>query len=214
MEMLKIIYNNSPVFIQNIMASAKGYIIKRKRFDKKFYRELYRYENNHYKPEKLLRDLLESCDNTEYYKSLFAEYNFNKDAEDIFSELKKLPVLKRETIIKNHSSFININFEGKTFMIGTSGTTGTSLVFPSSRERDNKQWAVWWRYRRKLGLELNTLCGHFGGQVIVPINNQKPPFWRINYFGKQILFSSFHLSIETIGHYHRIFPVLRKRSPG
>lgn len=202
MKISKIIYNNSPTFIQNILASIKGYMINRTRYNHNFHKELHRYENNYYKPKKLLRELLESCKNTVYYKELFAEYNFNTDAEDIFRELKKLPVLKRETIINNHSGFINSNFKGKTFMIGTSGTTGTSLVFPSSYERDNKQWAVWWRYRRKLGLDLNTLCGHFGSQVIVPINNKKPPFWRNNYFGEQILFSSFHLSLETIVYYH------------
>lgn len=202
MEISKFIYDNSPVFVQNIMASVKGYMIKRKRFDKNFHKELHRYENGYYNPEKLLRDILKSSEQTEYYKELFKKYDFNIDAKDIFKELKKLPILKRETIVNNHSGFLNHNSKEKTYMIATSGTTAHSLIFPTSRERENKQWAVWWRYRRKLGIKLNTLCGHFGNKVIVPVKYKKPPYWRYNYFGKQVMFSALHLSLDTIVHYH------------
>ncbi len=202
MEISKFIYDNSPVFVQNIMASVKGYMIKRKRFDKNFHKELHRYENGYYNPEKLLRDILKSSEQTAFYRNQFADCNINIDAADVFNELKKIPILERETIITNQPDFINNNFNGKTFMVGTSGTTAKALVFPSYNLRENRQWAVWWRYRRRLGIELNTLCGHFGNKVIVPIKNKKPPYWRSNYFGKQIMFSPFHLSLDTIEDYH------------
>ncbi len=202
MDIKRIIYNNSNVLIQNILCSLKGYIIRLQRYNRNFFIELDRYENNYYVPEDALRDILNSASNCEYYKKIIIKNNINLNATNIFEELKKFPILKREYVASNYESFINKQYKGKTFKIGTSGTTGTSLVFPCSVDRNNKQWAIWWRYWRKLGIDFNTMCGHFGGQIVVPINHNKPPYWRYNYFGRQFFFSPYHLSINTIEDYY------------
>lgn len=63
---------------------------------------------------------------------------------------------------------------------------------------ENKQWAVWWRYRRALGIELDTWCGWFGGKRIIDPNNKKGPYWRINRPGKQVMYSSLHMTEDTV----------------
>ena len=44
-------------------------------------------------------------------------------------------------------------------------------------------------------------CGIFAGRTIVSPNQKKPPYWRINFPGKQILFSSYHISEKNIMQY-------------
>ena len=36
------------------------------------------------------------------------------------------------------------------------GTTGKGLVFWETDESLNKQWAIWWRYRRQLSIQIDT----------------------------------------------------------
>jgi phenylacetate-CoA ligase len=48
------------------------------------------------------------------------------------------------------------------------------------------------------------------GNVIVPLSQKKPPFWRHNYYHNQLLLSSFHLSKINLPHY---FKKLRSFQP-
>ncbi|WP_415988194.1 hypothetical protein [Butyricimonas virosa] len=202
MSLIKVIYLKSPVWIQNIMCSLQGWIIQKRRYSKSFFEELRRYEGFYYKPEKCLRGFLEDIKEVPYYKSLFEKLEINIYAVDIHEELTKVPIINREEIINNYDQIINKAYRGKTIQLGSSGTTGTALVFPCSIERERKQWAIWWRYRRRLGLDFGMWCGWFGGKVVVPIDNKKAPFWRINYPGKQLMFSAFHMNSVTIKFYY------------
>jgi hypothetical protein len=83
----------------------------------------------------------------------------------------------------------------------TSGTTGSGLVFQETADSESERWAVWWRYRQKLGISPEDLCGVFGGRCLVPLTQKKPPFWRHSPYTRQIFFSSQHLSQETFRAY-------------
>ncbi|MFP3860407.1 MAG: hypothetical protein ACLFUW_06255, partial [Bacteroidales bacterium] len=61
--------------------------------------------------------------------------------------------------------------------------------------------AIWWRYRRMHGISLNDWCGWFGGRIIVPIKQKKPPYWRTCYPLKQVMFSAHHLNNSTVKDY-------------
>src|SRR5438876_12322072 len=50
-----------------------------------------------------------------------------------------------------------------------------------------------------LPISLNTRCAYFGGRSVVPIEQQKPPFWRYNIAGrdrKSTRLNSSHPSIS------------------
>src|SRR5690606_21955337 len=72
------------------------------------------------------------------------------------------------------------------------------------------QWATWWRYWRWHGIQPGTWCGYFGGRSVVPVRQKFPPYWRINYPGRQILFSAYHMNPGNLGHY---MDELRNRRP-
>ena len=52
-------------------------------------------------------------------------------------------------------------------------------------------------------LSLNDWMGWFGGKLIVPNGQNQPPFHRINYFGKQVMFSPVHLNYENAIFYYQ-----------
>lgn len=69
---------------------------------------------------------------------------------------------------------------------------------------------MYWRFRRRHGIQLDTWCGYFGGRSVVPLSQSVPPFWRYNRPGRQILFSGYHLSPAT---YDVYLAELRRRRP-
>jgi phenylacetate-CoA ligase len=137
-----------------------------------------------------------------FYKHTFSECGFNIDADDIYSEIKKLPIINKEIVNIDIKQFYNPDYKRKVGIGHTSGTTGGGLIFPYSVEMENKQWAIWWRYRQWHGIDLDMWCGWFGGRSIISIKNQSLPYWRINIPGKQVMFSAYHLNNNTVFDYY------------
>lgn len=141
-------------------------------------------------------------DHSEFWRKRFKEYKVDLNSTDLESEIKKLPILTKKEVKENVESISIQHPSIKTSTIRTSGTTGSGLIFPQTIEMENSQWAVWWRYRIKLGLSLDMRMGWFAGRSIVPISQKKPPFWRYNSPNKQIMFSAHHLSIDMVEYYY------------
>ena len=76
------------------------------------------------------------------------------------------------------------------------------MKFPQSLSMENAQWAVWWRYRKWHGITDDEWMGWFGGRSIMSGNQTSPPFWRINYPMKQVMFSAHHLAPESAKLYY------------
>jgi phenylacetate-CoA ligase len=58
-----------------------------------------------------------------------------------------------------------------------------------------------WRQRRSFGVSLDDPVINFTGQVIVPLQQRKPPFWRHDYLSGMTLFSMYHLSDRNLPDY-------------
>ncbi|MDH4078457.1 MAG: hypothetical protein OEU68_01425 [Nitrospira sp.] len=74
-------------------------------------------------------------------------------------------------------------------------------MFCETPTAEKERWAVWWRYRQWHGISRDMWCGYFGGRSVVPLQQFEPPYWRVNYPGRQILFSGYHLSPNTSAEY-------------
>jgi phenylacetate-CoA ligase len=137
-----------------------------------------------------------------YYRRLFAEMYI--DPQDIRGpdDLTVLPILDKKTVQEHLADFhSDLKNQMQYCTMHTSGTTGAGLLFPMTLEAEQEQWAVWWRYRARFGLDRNTWHAHFYGKSIVPFERSEPPFWRVNRPGRQILFSAFHMSDRNLGYY-------------
>jgi len=86
----------------------------------------------------------------------------------------------------------------------TSGTTGTPLTVGYDRDTVWMTYAVFDRHYRWAGCRLARDGNRIAvarGNVIVPLDQKTPPFWRMNKRHNQLLLSSFHLSKTNLPSY-------------
>jgi len=160
-----------------------------------------------------LRNFILHCVETvPYYRRKFRELGIKADTIRGLEDLSKcLPIMDKDEAIENFSSLISEAVPKRDVIwIHTSGTTGSGFRFPTTKHSLREQWAICWRYREWHGISMDMWCGYFGGRTIVPIEQSKPPFWRWNFAGRQILFSGYHLSEQNAKYY---LDVLEKYKP-
>jgi phenylacetate-CoA ligase len=203
---LESFYYRLPIAFQNVAASFIGGRIQRRRYPPGFedlekridHQQWFAGDRLRSYQEERLRNVLRSASHSPYWKKIFQDYQLNTSFNNPFEELAKLPVLSKDVIKRNIRDFYNPTIaKQKLVSRHTSGTTGGGLVFHETPLAEQECWATWWRYRQWHGITRDTWCGYFGGRSIVPVHWNKPPFWRINRPGKQVLFSTYHLTPDT-----------------
>jgi len=148
-----------------------------------------------------LRTVLRLAAETPHYRRIFA--SLGGDWHDFATPtgLGNLPILTKLEVQAHPDEFRPERKPPHTKMVHTSGTTGAGLCFLTTSDAAQEQWAIWWRYRKRLGIDRRMRCGYFGGRAIVPVGQERPPYWRHNYAERQLLFSSYHMAPDTLGAY-------------
>lgn len=208
MEKLEKIYEKSPIFIQNLMISVKGFFNYFERYGKaykEYYKELKELdklkleEKIEYQNKELVKFINYAYNNSKFYHELYKDINISeiKTVED----LKKLPIVTKEMIRNNINEVVTI--ERKNAVEGhTGGTTGKSLVVLYTKEDMMKRMAILDYFKEKVGFKNNKMKrATFNGKHIVPQSQNKKVFWRYNLFNKQMIYSSFHLIEENYKYY-------------
>ena len=135
MSVKELLYHNLPVWLQNGAVSLEGWRLHRLRYGgmgrrlKKLMDDqwlsgsaLGRMQNEE------LRKLVAHCAvYVPYYKELFSRLNISPEDIKMSADIKRLPVLKKETLKEDRESFIARN-TGPAYDNYTSGTTGTPLT--------------------------------------------------------------------------------------
>jgi len=202
--MIESIYPRLPVFLQNLVCTIYGIKEKRSRFNEDFYRYLELYQNSQYLSandikldvQQELRSTLVYCrDNVTYYHNIFAQVGLNPDAEYIFVELGKLPVMSKETLRFHASHLVSTVIPEKDRIeLHTSGTTGKALTLFKDKASIAKQWAIWFRHRKRFNVDFGDLHVNFTGKLVVPATQKSPPFWRFNRAFNQYLINMQHVN--------------------
>jgi phenylacetate-CoA ligase len=187
------IYEYLPIFAQDFLINYEGRRRHRLRFGKGFEETYQAYlDRSFWTPgqtwgfqnRRLLAFLtvVFRCPPDEALERFGKHVVMNKqDAKDYFEK----DFLTRYPALKTH----------------TSGTTGTGLIFYTTRRSQQEQWAVWWRYRDWHGIPRQEWSCFFGAPKIVPLRQRNPPFWRENHTGKQLIFSNYHMDKTTAPYY-------------
>jgi phenylacetate-CoA ligase len=215
------LYGHLPFPFQNAAASLEGWKVRRRRYGRNFNRllseaeqrsklsqdELVEYRNAR------LRAFVRHCrDTVPYYTKMFNEHHIDVQSIRTLEDIQAIPLLSKVTVQLHGASFLSTAYPpGRRIAVHTSGTTGAGLKFATTRDAMQEQWAIWWRYRRRHGIEMSAWCGYFGGRSVVPIGQSKPPFWRYNLPGRQVIFSAYHISSDTLPYYVR--QLRRRRLP-
>jgi phenylacetate-CoA ligase len=217
----EMIYNKSPVFFQNVMTSIYGFQLHLQRYGGKNKEYTAQLEKTNFENKENLQQLQNdnlgkllkySYQHTDYYKLLFD--NLGLKPEDIREEkdLKKLPILTKDTLRKSPEAFIPRNIKKKELLkIFTSGTTGSPLTVYYNLQARRKYYAFFNRVRKWHGIQLGDTRATFYGRILIPQNQKGPPFWRYDISEKNYLFSSYHMSPENLLHYYNKLKVIQPK---
>ena len=209
---LENIYFILPGWAKNIAINLEGYRTKKNRYSPTFFSLLEEVNKRTFWSRneiivfrnKRLRKFIAYCYKfVPYYQRKFKEWGVDPFSIKTLEDLSdKVPILTKKEVQNNVNDLISEKIPKKDRIIShTSGTTGGGLHFLTTTESIQELWAVWWRYRQWHGIKFNTLCGYFGGRTIISPKQIRPPFWRYNYPGKQIIFSSYHMSKDNLKYY-------------
>ncbi len=205
------IYTRLPIWLQNMACSLGGWRLLRRRYNRRFFdiHKQYMLRGTdsasaimQYRDSRIMEFVRHAVGTVPYYKTKFAELKIKPEDITGLDDLKRLPILTKDEVQRNLPSLKSGAFsERETIIAHTSGTTGRGLVFPITFDAERRQWAIWWRFRNRHGIEFGTPCGVFGGKTFVPVNQSRPPYWRYDRPGKQIFFSGYHLRQENLPAY-------------
>lgn len=217
---LESLYVRMPAWLQHAATSAVGWRIQRQRYGPVFRGLLAEYEGRSMLPredvlalrdERLRAFVRHAAEAVPYYRRLFQQLKLDPREIRTAADLEALPILTKDEVQAQGMALQSEAVPAAQRVTAhTSGTTGAGLRFATTQSALAEQWAVWWRYRRWHGIGLDTWCALFTGRSVASLKQTRPPFWRYNVPGRQILFSGYHMTPERLVYYVN---VLRRRRP-
>ncbi|MAE70907.1 MAG: hypothetical protein CME06_10620 [Gemmatimonadetes bacterium] len=205
------LYPRLPTSFQNLACTLGGWMRYRSRFSAHFHRTLGDWlahpnrsvdELHELQRSRLDSMLLAARDNVAYYRDL-ARPSQKKDPVQAMAEtLSEIPPLEKRAYRDQPYAFMSRKaLRPRLYAAQTSGTTGTALPLWHSPETLAEEYATVWRMRQQVGAGVDDPYLSFAGQMIVPFEQETPPFWRTNYYAGQTLFSIYHMTPKNLRAY-------------
>jgi phenylacetate-CoA ligase len=208
------VYQAAPIWFQNLALTGFAALLERERYSGRYaeFRDLLaRTERlpaeqlRAYQDERLREIVRHAYETVPFYRRRFDELKLKPQDIRGQADLPKLPLLTRADIRANFAALRSTAVQPRAMRTGhTSGTTGTPLTVGYDRDTVWMTYAVFDRHYRWAGLRMGRDGDRIAvarGNVIVPLTQRKPPFWRHNWTQRQLLLSSFHLSKNNLPAY-------------
>lgn len=211
---LKPLYDLLPAPLQNLALTAVSARLHRERYGGDFAArkafleksQWYSAEQLHaYQSEQLQSIVRYAHAKVPYYTRLMREHGIEPGDIRTPEDLAGFPLLTKDDIKRNFADLLSTDFTLASVAKGhTSGTTGSPLeicydpgVMRMNYAMLDRQYA--WAHTRLAAF--GDRVAVIRGNVIVPLTQGRPPFWRINHLHRQLLMSSFHLTPDNINAY-------------
>ena len=220
------VYHRNPAWLRNVFASIHSLKRRSERFGGVFASQLDELERNQYRSpdvaatEQLgnLRRLLAFAGaRVPYYYDLFQEIGFDPAGLQSLDDLRLIPTLDKETVRANGGRLIPEGYSEPIRMAHTSGTTGKGLHLVLSLEADQRSYACMWFHYGWSGIKRGDRVATFAGHPVARADTLKPPFWVRDYIDNEMLFSSQHMTPQTLPLYTDVLaefqPVLIRGYP-
>ena len=205
------LYDALPVLAQNLACTWEGYRRGRARYTKHFHRTLKSWNESLHAPiEQLheiqwnrLRQLVEKArTDVPYYQNLAPVSQSTDPIQAIRETLDAIEPLEKMTYRNASDQFIsNLIPRSKLQKNFTGGTTGTALPIFYTAESLAEEYATVWRLRMEQQCRILDSNLTFNGQSVVPFSQSDAPFWRHNAYGRQTLFSVYHMTPRNLERY-------------
>lgn len=217
------LYAHAPVWGQNLLLTGFGTWLDWERYGgrfdefRAFLAESERFsaaELRAYQDERLRDIVAHAYQTVPYYRRAFDERRLTPADVRGADDLWKIPLLTRDIVRTQFTQLRSTSVSSRAMRGGhTSGTTGTPLSVAYDRDTVWATYAVFDRHYRWAGCHMGRGGNRVAvarGNVIVPLSQRTPPFWRENRRQRQLLLSSFHLSPANLPAY---FEALRAFGP-
>ncbi len=147
-----------------------------------------------YAEERLAAQLRNAAEHVPYYREMWRRRRAAGDPSPV-EDLASWPVLTKEEVRRHPEAFLRDDAKPSAlFRLATSGTTGT----PVTTWRDRAMMRAWYalteaRWRRWYGVTRHDAWAMLGGQEVVPVERDRPPYWVWNAAGEQLYMSNLHV---------------------
>jgi phenylacetate-CoA ligase len=205
------LYDRMPLPIQNVLVAAVGWRRNRLRFGAPFPRILRSLKESDLRDATRIREDQDArlrqtvrwaAETVPYYRKLFRREGIDPASIRSTEDLGRIPPLEKETVRERGDELRSDAIsEADSVEAHSSGTTGTALQLWHTREALAFEYAVVWRQRGWYKMRVGDRFAAFGGQTIVPFDQQEPPFWRYDRYRARMLFSLYHMKPEFLHHY-------------
>ena len=204
-------YHALPPVARSVVASARGYQLRRWRYGPQTEalvqaareRETWSLDQWHAWQNSRLGSLLQHASQAvPYYRKQWQQRRAAGGGGSA-SVLQAWPVLSKAVLRRSPRDFLDETaLRPRLRVEHTSGTTGSPLSLWQSRETAQAWYALMEaRWRGWYGLSRSDRWAILGGQLVTPIHQQTPPFWVWNAGLHQLYLSSSHLSAKTCAAY-------------
>lgn len=208
---LRKLYAALPQSAQAAVVRWAGYRAARKRFGPRFERALATLrrldragaEAVRSDQDRRLRDMVRWAARTvPHYRDQFRREGIDPESVRGVADLSSLPTVDKATVRRVGERLQSDAVPRRARSRGhTSGTTGTSLALWHTPDALAWEYAAAWRQREWFGLARGDYFAAFGGQMIVPFAQDRPPFWRDDPGRGRMLFSLYHMKPEYLDAY-------------
>jgi phenylacetate-CoA ligase len=205
------LYERLPIFAQDLACTWAGFRRSRDRFTPYFYRRLAEWERTGRGPlaalhalqrVRLDRLVARARSHTRAWRDLPPPSDLPDAESAIERTLASIPPLEKRAYRADPEGFLARDVPpARLRKAKTSGTTGSALPLWYTAEGLAEEYATVWRLRRASGVALGDPHLTFGGQIVVPNRQARPPFWRNNAWARQTLFSLYHMTAENLPAY-------------
>ena len=199
------IYDRVPSPARHVLTSVRGWFLTQIRYSPETIEILHQLRAGEswtparisaYQLDALRRTLDHAIRTVPFYS------NYPRREIDAPEDLRKLPVLDRETVLNNQDRLLSQAIPlHRRIGATTTGTTGTALRVAYTETFLRKNWAFLLRQWAWAGIPPRHPRITLQGPRVVPADRREPPYWAFNVPERQILLSIFHLSEKTASVY-------------
>jgi phenylacetate-CoA ligase len=201
------LYENSPVWLQNVGISLYGFYWRRERLGGEFWRHVHGFVERETWPADRFHDYVVSqlrsvltyaAETVPYYRRRWAEAAISPErlARFQLSDLVTLPLTPKRDLRERPREFVtDTSVPRRLRVYHTSGSTGTPVTmyctsddhrrFVAAQEARSFRWA---------GVSIRMSRSMIGGRMVLPRHDSPPPYYRWNLAERQVYFSAYHIS--------------------
>ena len=141
-----------------------------------------------------LRATLKAAAHVEHWRNRLNQLGLDAERMKLPNDLARLPLLDKNEVRQAGERMISRSARRPLVSGSTSGTTGSPTWFHQDLNAITRENAFIWRQLQWAGFRRGERRAWIRGEPVVPPDQLRPPFWRMNRGENMLMMSSLHLS--------------------